>query len=130
MPWCDDPDNRWYRTGDRAAYGAGGRLEFRGRTDEQVKIRGFRVELLEIEAILRAAAASDQVAVVVYPRDALTAFVAGSTALQADIEAQLRSKLPEYMVPQRLHLVADLPLNANGKIDKKELLARLTKESS
>ena len=105
-------------------------FEFLGRRDHQVKIRGYRIELGEIEAVL---ASHDGVkeCVVVAREDGpgdqrLVAYVTLSTDASFDAEAarnKLRSKLPEYMVPNHFMVLPALPLTPNGKIDRKALMA-------
>jgi acyl carrier protein len=126
-PFSPNPDSRMYRTGDLARYLAGGNVEFLGRADDQVKIRGFRIELGEIEAILGQHPAVRQ-AVVLARADQrgekrlLGYVVARDASLTADtLRGYLKEQLPEYMVPQALLLVAKLPLNPNGKIDRQAL---------
>jgi amino acid adenylation domain-containing protein len=128
MPWDDEPGNRWYRTGDFAFVDERGDLVHMGRNDDQVKIRGYRVELPEIEHVLRASAGSDFVAVVPEspgPHGSLrlVAFVAGSVVDAEVLLAAAREKLPDYMVPAEVIALERLPLNSNGKIDKKALAA-------
>ncbi|MBX7165600.1 MAG: amino acid adenylation domain-containing protein [Pirellulales bacterium] len=130
MSWHAGPDNRWYRTGDLACVNEQGDILYRGRADEQVKIRGFRVELMEIEHVLKSAAGTEFVAVLAYPRNELgplgtTAFLSGSTVDPESILAVARERLPNYMVPQELIFLPEMPLNANGKIDKKSLKQHL-----
>jgi acyl-coenzyme A synthetase/AMP-(fatty) acid ligase len=130
MPWYDGPDNRWYKTGDLASQRADGQLVFLGRADEQVKIRGYRVELLEIEHVLKDCAQTSAAAVVAFPRNEFgpigtTAFVVGAQTSCDSILDLMKARLADYMVPQRVIELPELPLNANGKIDKKALLAML-----
>lgn len=112
----------WYRTGDRAVRQADG-LRFLGRLDRQVKISGHRVELQEVEAALRQAAACDSVAALAWPMDAdglahgIVAMVASESRPDGAIQATCRDILPPYMLPTRLLRVADWPLNTNGKTD-------------
>jgi amino acid adenylation domain-containing protein len=139
-----------YRTGDLARYGTDGNIEFLGRGDDQVKIRGFRIELGEIEAVLarhagvkqavvlaRATAAEKDkdeagekrlLAYVVAHRDTASGSSAGAGSGSASAEltgeilrAYLKQELPDYMVPQAVMVLAKLPLNANGKIDRQGL---------
>ena len=99
-----------------------GTIEFLGRTDHQVKIRGFRVEPAELEAALRRHPDIRQ-AVVLSEEDqhgdrVLAAYVASSRFLaQDDLRCFLARQIPDYMLPARLVVLDDLPLNANGKID-------------
>lgn len=138
MPWDPDPGHRWYRTGDLAYRDADGQLIHAGRNDDQVKVRGFRVELPEVEHAIREVAGTSFAVVLPYPADAsgvhgLTAVVASGAQSMLDEDAILdgvKARLPEYMVPSRVMFVADLPLNANGKIDKPALLARLREEDA
>ncbi|HEX4494362.1 MAG TPA: non-ribosomal peptide synthase/polyketide synthase [Thermoanaerobaculia bacterium] len=128
------PGARAYRTGDLARFLPDGPIEFLGRLDHQVKIRGFRIELGEIESAL-AAQEGVREAVVVADRSTssgavgdwrLLAYVvpAASAALTADdLRACLGASLPEYMVPTAFLLLESLPLNPNGKVDRKALPA-------
>lgn len=145
--YLDDPDQTqakyvrvsalgpatWYRTGDLARADENGNLYFVGRADLQVKILGFRVELQEIEAVVREASRAESVACVPWPVEKGTAsgvhcFVAESERMAPEVEilAACRARLPSYMVPQRIHTLAELPLSANGKIDRKQLAALLS----
>ncbi|CAM2921834.1 non-ribosomal peptide synthetase [Prescottella defluvii] len=117
---------RMYRTGDTVRRGATGTLEFLGRGDDQVKIRGFRVELGEVGAAL---AAVDGVrdAVVIAHTDArgvkrLVGYVVADGALDpAAARAAVAEQLPDYMVPAAVTVLAEFPLTANGKTDRKAL---------
>ena len=118
---------RLYRTGDRVRRLEDGNLEFLGRLDGQVKIRGYRVEPGEIEAAL--GRHPDVREAAVQPHDdpagqkRLVAYVVPRTegVQAADLRAFLRECLPEYMVPSAFALLPSLPLNANGKVDRKAL---------
>ncbi len=129
----DEAGSRLYRTGDLARQRADGVVEFLGRLDGQVKVRGFRIELGEIEAALaahpdvRAAAAAvrdrggdDRLVGYVVARPERAAGAAG-TALLAELRQALAARLPAYMVPAETMLIDALPLNANGKLDRKAL---------
>ena len=123
---------RWYLTGDQARADADGRYFYLGRLDNQVKVRGHRVELEEVEAHLRAVSGVDAVAVVAWPlrdgsADGVVAFLGDESlaARAAEFRKGLRARLPGHMVPTALHFVPALPLSANGKIDRRALLARL-----
>ncbi|KIA66200.1 peptide synthetase [Nocardia vulneris] len=122
-----EPGVRMYRTGDLAAWTAAGELEYRGRTDFQVKIRGFRIELGEIETALLALPQIAQAAVVAksdpQTGDRLVAYLvpADGDIEVAAVKSALGTELPSYMVPSAFVLLDALPLNANGKLDRKAL---------
>ena len=114
----------WYRTGDRVRAGDGGLVHL-GRLDNQIKLHGYRVELGEIEAALRGHPGVED-AVVLADRDGtdrveLRAVYTGRPLDSAELIDLLRDRLPPYMVPVRYAYVAQFPLNANGKIDRKRL---------
>ncbi|NPC46572.1 non-ribosomal peptide synthase/polyketide synthase, partial [Corallococcus exiguus] len=121
------PGGRMYRTGDRVRYRLDGRLEYLGRIDFQVKVRGFRIELGEIEAALRRAPGLKDAVVVAKGEAAdkrLVAYVTpkADTSLEVEaLKAHLRQGLPEYMVPATFVVMDALPLNSNGKVDRKAL---------
>jgi iturin family lipopeptide synthetase A len=129
---------RMYRTGDRVRWRADGDLEFIGRLDDQVKIRGFRIELGEIEAALREHGGVRQAVVIVREDQVgekrLVAYVvpeqeheksgngSGRAELHiSELREHLLGKLPEYMVPSAYVQMEELPLNHNGKVDRKNL---------
>ncbi|HEX3131786.1 MAG TPA: amino acid adenylation domain-containing protein [Thermoanaerobaculia bacterium] len=130
-PASGTPGARLYRTGDLARRRTrDGALEFLGRADHQVKIRGFRIELGEIEAVLAGIPAVRECAVVVRedvpgsPRlVACLAFHEGRADTPETLQAALRERLPEYMVPHAFAVLPALPLTPNGKIDRRALLA-------
>jgi amino acid adenylation domain-containing protein len=117
----------WYRTGDLVKQDSRGCLYYLGRTDHQVKIRGYRVELQEVEAVLRKACGTDQVVSIAWPvqngsADGVVAFVSGVRSLDRDrVIASCSQMLPDYMVPKKIYLLDDMPLNPNGKIDRRKL---------
>jgi amino acid adenylation domain-containing protein len=138
-PFSSDPSAKMYRTGDLARYGEDGNIEFLGRGDDQVKIRGFRIELGEIEAVLTQhpavkqavvlARASDSnnnddkrlLAYVVLQREATSAGNRHNAVTSEALRQHLQQHVPDYMVPQAVMLLAKLPLNANGKLDRQAL---------
>jgi amino acid adenylation domain-containing protein len=127
---------RMYRTGDLAKFWPDGTIEFLGRRDSQVKIRGFRIELGEVEATLTKHPAVER-AVAVVTQDAggekqLVAYIvprAGQDVTAADVRRFVREQLPEYLVPAHVVTIDALPLNSNGKVDRKALAASLKVES-
>ncbi|OKI20876.1 non-ribosomal peptide synthetase [Streptomyces sp. CB03911] len=124
------PGARMYRTGDLVRQREGGALEFQGRADAQVKLRGFRIELTEIEAVLSRHQAVRQVIVIARedrPGDTrLVAYCAAGgepAALAAELRGLAADALPAYMVPAAVVVLDTLPLNANGKVDRRALPA-------
>jgi len=125
-PFAREPGERLYRTGDRVRRLRTGELDYLGRTDHQVKLRGFRIELGEIEARLREHEAVQTAVVVVREDRAGDPRLVAYAATDADAEtlrAHLAAQLPAYMVPAVIVVLDALPLNANGKIDRKALPA-------
>jgi amino acid adenylation domain-containing protein len=118
------PGGRLYRTGDLARYRQTGEIEFLGRIDQQVKIRGFRIEPGEIEATLCEHPAVAEASVVVQGEGAdkrLVAFLVGLVGSETDVRPFLEKRLPAYMVPSAFAWLEALPLNANGKVDRRAL---------
>ncbi|QDE39369.1 amino acid adenylation domain-containing protein [Luteibacter pinisoli] len=129
-PWSEMPDSRMYRTGDRGRWLANGMLEHLGRLDFQVKVRGYRIEPGEIECVLADVAEVARAVVIARedrPGDVrLVAYVVAHDGLSLDedsLRARLRSRLPDYMVPQHIMVLDAIPLLPNGKIDRKALPA-------
>ncbi|MGA8009072.1 MAG: amino acid adenylation domain-containing protein [Thiomonas sp.] len=130
-PFRPDADARLYKTGDLGRWRYDGQLEHLGRLDHQVKVRGFRIELGEIEAALRAqpgvatsvltthAPTPDNVRLVAY----IVPTPGSPTPTPADLRQALRTRLPDYMVPQHIVLLDALPLLPNGKLDRAALPA-------
>ncbi|WP_345025408.1 amino acid adenylation domain-containing protein, partial [Actinomadura keratinilytica] len=116
-PWGDG--ERMYRTGDLVRWDEQGRIVFVGRADDQVKIRGFRVELGEVETALARHPAVARAAAAV--RDGrLVAYVVTAGRVP-DLREYARRWLPEHMVPAAVVELPDLPLNPNGKLDRRAL---------
>ncbi len=118
---------RWYKTGDMARYWPDGTIEFLGRADHQVQIRGYRVELGEVESALRTVPGIRHAVAAVVGAGApkLVAAVAGDVAEIGDITAAASDRLPAYMVPTRVELLEQMPLTANGKLDRRAVVALL-----
>lgn len=118
---------RLYRSGDQGRWLPDGKLEFLGRKDTQVKIRGFRIEIGEIENALLRMAGVRHAAVVVSEaaggRKRLVAFHSGGRIEADAVRERLGRSLPDYMIPSVVHWRDELPLTANGKIDRKTLTA-------
>ncbi len=121
---------RWYLTGDFAVQDDDGVFHHLGRIDNQVKVRGNRVELEEVEVHLRRAGDTASAAAVAWPIEhgsatGIVGFVAGARFGCGQITESIREALPNYMVPTSIIELESLPLNDNGKIDRKALLALL-----
>jgi D-alanine--poly(phosphoribitol) ligase subunit 1 len=122
--------DRWYKTGDLAYRDAHGFFHFLGRVDNQVKVLGYRVELEEIECHLREVTDCKSVAAVAWPiregsASGIVAFLAGFAGEVTAVMTALRQRLPNYFVPTQIRLVTELPVNNNGKVDRKALCALL-----
>ncbi|GIH17108.1 amino acid adenylation domain-containing protein [Rugosimonospora africana] len=122
--------DHWYRTGDRVAWHDGVMVHL-GRIDHQIKVRGHRIELGEIEAALRRLpGVRDATVVAVQAADGepeLAAAVTGRECLPERLYAALGEHLPPYMLPRRIAVLDQLPLNANGKVDRSSLLVELAR---
>ncbi|HEY3467640.1 MAG TPA: amino acid adenylation domain-containing protein, partial [Amycolatopsis sp.] len=114
-----EPGERMYRTGDVVRRRPDGVLEFLGRADQQLKIRGFRVEPGEVEAVLTADPSVARAAVIAR-ENRLIAYVAPSGDPVA-LRALVAARLPEYLVPSAVVVLPELPVNANGKLDRAAL---------
>ena len=125
-----------YRTGDRVRRPVGnGPMTYLGRVDLQIKVSGHRVELGEIEAVLREELGMDEVVAVGWPKTdtgyaGIAAFVRAVEVDADSIRSRIVTRLPPYMVPREIHAVSELPLNDNGKIDRRALLERLGEPSA
>jgi amino acid adenylation domain-containing protein len=120
-----------YRTGDRVRRPLPGEpLRYLGRVDHQIKIQGYRVELGEIEAALRDESGASVAIALGWPAgpsgaDGVVAFLGADSQDVDALRRRLAQRLPAYMVPREIRLVADWPLNANGKVDRHALRALL-----
>ncbi|MBF6125123.1 non-ribosomal peptide synthetase [Nocardia brasiliensis] len=117
---------RWYRTGDMARYLPDGTVDFLGRADHQVKIRGYRVELGEVESALTALPGVREAVALITASGRLAAVLAAPVAIDVDQAAdELRKSLPAYMIPEIIEVLAEVPLTANGKLDRALIRRRL-----
>ena len=114
-----------FRTGDMG-YIENGKIYCKGRSDSQIKYKGYRIELSEIEAVISSVSGAENCAVIAKRNPEgeirlIKAFVSGNIA-EEKIREELSKKLPEYMIPKSIKIMDYLPLNKNGKTDRKELL--------
>lgn len=117
-------EKRYYKSGDLAYRDRNGNYFYIGRKDDQVKIQGYRIELAELEvAASKIIPDATSVAIGYQVDDTwyLALFIRQSTIDEAQIQQLLRRILPAYMIPHRIFAIADIPLNANGKTDRKAL---------
>ena len=124
-PFSSTRGERLYRTGDLVRWSADGRMEYLGRLDHQVKIRGYRIEMGEIEAVLTKHEQIRQAAVMAHQEQLVGYIVTDHDAQVSTTELRrhLSAHLPEYMIPAFFITLAELPLTANGKLDRKALPA-------
>jgi len=123
----------YYRTGDIVNCPVGDMpVLYYGRRDSQIQIRGARVELGEIEAVVREESNLDSVVAVAWPKTDIGAegveVFLGNGGRELDINMLLKkvsSRLHDYSVPRQFHVLDELPLNMNGKFDRKKLEKQL-----
>ena len=116
---------RLYKTGDRVRWLRDGRLDFLGRVDFQIKINGQRVETGEIESVLSQCPGVRDALVIAKASSngtmRLVGYVLGDGLDTGGVLDVCRAQLPVYMVPSALVELSEWPLNANGKVDRKQL---------
>lgn len=131
-----ETSERLYVTGDLGCYWPDGTIEFLGREDRQLKVNGFRIEPGEVEAAIREHPAVQECVVsgastpggqrrlvgLVVPRE-------GESLHSATVLTHLRSRLPHYLIPGQVHVLARLPLTSNGKVDIAAALATLAAQA-
>ena len=134
-PFSRDPRRRLYKTGDLACYSFKGDIRICGRIDDQVKVNGYRIELSEIERVL-CSSPSVRDAVILVKEDPsgtkqLLAYVVPTRANESlsqeqlfdQLNAFLAKKLPRHMLPSAILRLEELPVSANGKVDRTKLPA-------
>jgi amino acid adenylation domain-containing protein len=117
---------RLYATGDLVRWNASGLLEYCGRIDDQIKLHGYRVELGEVESGLHALPGVRRAAALLLKEPEpmrLVAFFEGDDGILQNWRELLRERLPAYMLPSQLMRIAQWPLTANGKLDRRQLAA-------
>ncbi|MCY9440287.1 AMP-binding enzyme, partial [Bacillus atrophaeus] len=119
------PGERMYRTGDLVRWTTEHGIEYIGRIDQQVKVRGYRIELSEIEVRLAQLSAVQDAAVAAVKDNAgntaLCAYVTPEDADTESLKSALKDTLPDYMIPAYWVTMDELPVTANGKVDRKSL---------
>ncbi|MFT6731962.1 MAG: amino acid adenylation domain-containing protein [Polaribacter sp.] len=126
----EDNNPRLYRTGDKVKFCADGNLEYLGRLDSQVKLRGHRIELGEIESSLASFSSIKQSVACVFKRSENDARLVAFYVLKAnelsptntELRLYLNNYLPDYMLPQFFVPLTQLPMTANGKVDRNALI--------
>ena len=113
----------YYRTGDQVKKDVEGNMLYLGRLDQQIKINGYRIELGEIESVLKTIPGVERALVFYLNSDSsdtkkLVSFVVGTSSVD-DILVHAKRLLPLYMIPSEVKIGKTLPLNSNGKIDRK-----------
>ncbi len=120
----DDDYNRLYKTGDLGKWLSDGNIQILGRNDFQVKIRGYRIETEEIEKVLFGCSGIKDAFVLSKADKSNRNYLIGYYVTEKDgiteekLRKYLQERLPDYMVPQYLSAVDELPMNENGKVDK------------
>jgi hypothetical protein len=130
-PYAREGGMRMYRTGDIGRWRGDGNIEYVGRNDQQVKIRGYRIEMGEIEARLSEHEGVGEAVVVAREEEdggkRLVAYYTRGEGVEEvgaeELRKHLSARLPEYMVPVAYVQLEELPLTANGKLDRQGLPA-------
>ncbi|MBN2503356.1 MAG: amino acid adenylation domain-containing protein, partial [Anaerolineales bacterium] len=140
-PFLDDPEARFYKTGDLGRWLPNGNIEYLGRVDFQVKVRGLRIELSEIDVAIEKHPDVREVVTTVYKTPTgghqyLVSYLVATSSPPPgveDLRSFLMERLPEYMVPPIYVFLDEMPLTSNGKIDRKALpapeVARLSEDA-
>ncbi|NSC25608.1 non-ribosomal peptide synthetase [Streptomyces albus subsp. chlorinus] len=128
---------RLLRTGDLAKLTGDGEIVLAGRTDQMVKVRGFRVEPRHVEMAAETVPGVERAVVLAVPSDGAADRLAlwcvpepGHELAEGELLTDLRERLPDYMVPSAVLVLDAFPLNANGKIDRRQLSSRLAVRGS
>jgi len=116
----------WYKTGDLVSVDDDGGINFLGRIDSQVQVMGHRVELEEVEYAIRQAAGTEMAVAVPWPLEAgradkIYAVCCGGTKDSTGLKQQCATSLPAYMIPESIFWIDEMPLNSNGKIDRRKV---------
>lgn len=122
-------DQRYFRTGDRVEQREDGVLVFKGRTDHQVKIHGYRIELNEVEWAIQKIMNKNAVVFANGQEEnrELIAWIEAEAIDPKMVQEMLSVWLPDYMIPRKILLKSNFPLNLNGKFDRQQLIAEFEK---
>lgn len=126
-PFCNKKDfDRLYRTGDLVRLLPDGNIEYIGRNDGMVKVRGFRIELSEVEKVIRCYDGIKDATVVSQKTESgdqcINAYIVSDEKIDINqLNEFIKSKKPSYMVPTATMQIDKIPLNVNGKVDRKKL---------
>jgi amino acid adenylation domain-containing protein len=130
-PLHHDYPDLYYRTGDLALFEADGTITLKGRSDFQVKSRGYRIELGEIEAAFVLHPLVDAACAIAYPTEEFTSLNIkvyyssnGREVPDHEIRAHIITRLPRYMLPQKIERLDPMPRLPNGKIDRNSCKTR------
>ncbi|MEI7613674.1 MAG: amino acid adenylation domain-containing protein [Betaproteobacteria bacterium] len=126
---------RWYLTGDQAMRDDAGEFHCLGRIDNQVKVSGYRIELEAVDGHLRAITGAEVVGAIAWPihegmARGIVGFIGAPSVDSEVVIAELKTRLPAYMVPSRILALPSMPFNQSGKVDRKALRQILEKESA
>lgn len=124
--YVDELGKRVYKTGDLTLWNSDGSIQFLGRIDSQIKIRGQRIELLEIQNKMLELPQLKEVAIKCFEDNKKNKYLVAYYTSNAEISEHnikefLNKYLPSYMIPSRIIMLNEMPLNQNGKIDYKKL---------
>lgn len=130
---------RAYKTGDLGAIEDDGNIKFFGRKDFQIKLNGYRIEIEDIENNLRKIHGVSSAVVLPVKKDNEVVYLKAILVLEngldtsklqktVKIKKELSSLIPKYMVPRSFDFIDEIPLNTNGKIDRKKLYRDMVEE--
>ncbi|MGY4689623.1 amino acid adenylation domain-containing protein [Salibacterium sp. K-3] len=127
-PFSTKEGEQMYYTGDLAKFHSDGNIEYVGRNDNQVKLRGLRIELGEVEAVMSDLDFVNEAVVIYikneeYPQGILVSYVRLKEEVlsEKEIKSLLKTRLPRFMIPDRVVFMEVFPVNPNGKLDRKAL---------
>jgi len=131
----NEKELQYYRTGDLVKLMDNNNYVYIGRRDQQIQVMGYRIELEEIESILCECKGVSQAVALGWPIGAhrfqgVIACISGDIINMEFVKTKIRDCLPHYMIPKEIYIINDMPLNANGKIDRKALYRKVVSNPS